>query len=291
MVEEMDAELIRRWNEFIAPEDIVLHLGDLALGSIAESLPLTAQLHGRRFLVPGNHDRVSPATQSRRAIERFAPLYEEAGWEILPEIIAGTRAGQRILASHYPYTGDTQGEDRHTSHRAVDRGLPPPPRSHRRPGRPPVPRRRRRVPARPDPDDADRCLARRPPTRGGRDRSHRSRTLRGRAEHAAVRSGQKTRRGSRRVVTLSTRSLDSAPSASAPVWPPRYYGRRAAVIPGAARRKCAVPRLLAPKSSVRADPGKRRRRSALQRTQVGHEALDVTPNAYGWILLSSRGEV
>lgn len=123
-VEEMDAELIRRWNELIAPEDIVLHLGDLALGSIAESLHLTAQLHGRRFLVPGNHDRVSLATQSRRAIERFAPLYEEAGWEILPEIITGTRAGQRILASHYPYSGDTQGEDRHTSHRPVDRGLP-----------------------------------------------------------------------------------------------------------------------------------------------------------------------
>jgi len=57
-VEEMDAELIRCWNETVAPDDIVLHLGDLALGPIAESLPLTAQLHGRRFLVPGNHDRV-----------------------------------------------------------------------------------------------------------------------------------------------------------------------------------------------------------------------------------------
>ena len=72
----------------------------------------------------GNHDRVSPATQSRRAIERFAPLYEEAGWEILPEIIAGTRVGQQILASHYPYSGDTQDVDRHSTHRPADRGLP-----------------------------------------------------------------------------------------------------------------------------------------------------------------------
>ena len=123
-VTEMDAELIRRWNSTVAPDSVVLHLGDLALGGITESLPLTAQLHGRRFLVPGNHDRVSPATQSSRAIERFAPLYEEAGWEILPEVITGTRAGRRIIASHYPYSGDTQGEDRHSSHRPVDRGLP-----------------------------------------------------------------------------------------------------------------------------------------------------------------------
>ncbi|WP_447590590.1 hypothetical protein [Microbacterium lacticum] len=123
-VDEMDAELIRRWNETVAPDDVVLHLGDLALGPIVESLPLTAQLHGHRFLVPGNHDRVSPATQTKRAIERFAPLYEEAGWTILPEVVSGTRTGIRMLASHYPYSGDTQSDDRHVSHRPVDHGLP-----------------------------------------------------------------------------------------------------------------------------------------------------------------------
>ncbi|QOD09885.1 metallophosphoesterase family protein [Rathayibacter toxicus] len=123
-VEEMDAELIRRWNEIVAPGDVVLHLGDLALGTIQESVPLTAQLNGHRFLVPGNHDRVSPATQTTQAIERFTPLYEGAGWTILPEIIAGTWGGQRILASHYPYFGDTEGKDRHTSHRPTDRGMP-----------------------------------------------------------------------------------------------------------------------------------------------------------------------
>lgn len=123
-VTEMDAELIRRWNQTVAPTDVVLHLGDVALGPIDQSLPLTAQLNGRKLLVPGNHDRVSPATQSRRAIERFAPLYEQAGWTILPEIIDGTRCGTRILASHYPYFGDSHEADRHTSHRPVDRGIP-----------------------------------------------------------------------------------------------------------------------------------------------------------------------
>ena len=58
-VDEMNAELIRRWNETVSPTEVVLHLGDVALGPIEESIGITAQLHGRRFLVPGNHDRVS----------------------------------------------------------------------------------------------------------------------------------------------------------------------------------------------------------------------------------------
>ena len=123
-VAEMDAELVRRWNNTVGHDDVVLHLGDVALGPIAESMPLTASLNGRKFLVPGNHDRVSPATQSRAAIERFTPLYEQAGWTVLPEVIEGARRGTRVLASHYPYAGDTQDSDRHTSHRPVDRGIP-----------------------------------------------------------------------------------------------------------------------------------------------------------------------
>lgn len=123
-VEEMDAELIRRWNDTVGRDDVVLHLGDLALGPIQQSIALTARLNGRRFLVPGNHDRVSPAAQNRRTIERFTPIYERAGWTILPEIVQGTRAGRQLLASHYPYWGDTQEVERHTEHRPADRSVP-----------------------------------------------------------------------------------------------------------------------------------------------------------------------
>lgn len=123
-VEEMNATMIERWNAIVGPDDVVLHLGDLALGPITESIALTAQLNGRRFLVPGNHDRISPATQSNRAVERFRPLYEDAGWSILPEVLAGTRHGRRLLASHYPYSGDTTGMDRHGKHRPTDHGIP-----------------------------------------------------------------------------------------------------------------------------------------------------------------------
>lgn len=123
-VVEMDAVMIERWNALVGPDDVVLHLGDLALGPIEVSIALTSQLNGRRLLVPGNHDRVSPATQTTRAVERFLPIYEQAGWTVLPEIVAGTRRGRPVLASHYPYAGDSTGIERHSSHRPVDAGLP-----------------------------------------------------------------------------------------------------------------------------------------------------------------------
>lgn len=122
-VDEMNAVMIDRWNAIVGPDDVVLHLGDLALGPIEESVGLTSRLNGRRLLVPGNHDRVSPATQSNRAIERFLPLYEAAGWRVLPEILEGQRRGLPLLASHYPFEGDTTGVERHSSHRPIDTGI------------------------------------------------------------------------------------------------------------------------------------------------------------------------
>ncbi|WP_197517257.1 metallophosphoesterase family protein [Microbacterium karelineae] len=117
---EMDDELVHRWNDVVGPDDVVLHLGDVALGPVETSLEVSGRLNGRRLLVPGNHDRVSPATQTKTAIARFRPLYEAAGWEILPEIVRGTRRGRALIASHYPYRGDSTQVERHGSHRPVD---------------------------------------------------------------------------------------------------------------------------------------------------------------------------
>lgn len=123
-VAAMDAELIRRWNTTVSPDAVVLHLGDLSLGLIEPSVAMTAKLNGRRFLVPGNHDRVSSATQSKRAIERFRPLYEQAGWTVLPELLSGERRGRALIASHYPYRGDSSSVSRHERKFPVDEGLP-----------------------------------------------------------------------------------------------------------------------------------------------------------------------
>lgn len=123
-VDEMDAALIDAWNSVVGPDDVVVHLGDLALGTIAESLPSTASLNGRRYLIPGNHDRVSSTYDRGRQLERFTPLYEAAGWTVLPEQVTAEVGGSEVLLSHFPYEGDSHGEDRHVDARPADTGLP-----------------------------------------------------------------------------------------------------------------------------------------------------------------------
>ena len=56
-VDEMDAEMIRRWNEVVSIFDTVYVLGDFALAPIPLISDILLQLHGTKFLIKGNHDR------------------------------------------------------------------------------------------------------------------------------------------------------------------------------------------------------------------------------------------
>lgn len=51
--------IIQNWQRLIAPSDIVLHLGDILLGSRTVLNSLIPSLPGRFFLLRGNHDRFS----------------------------------------------------------------------------------------------------------------------------------------------------------------------------------------------------------------------------------------
>jgi calcineurin-like phosphoesterase family protein len=52
--EEMDEEMIRRWNDRVRPNDKVYHLGDVVINRRA--LPTLARLNGDKVLIRGNHD-------------------------------------------------------------------------------------------------------------------------------------------------------------------------------------------------------------------------------------------
>jgi calcineurin-like phosphoesterase family protein len=125
-VDEMNARLIERWNERVAPSDEVWHLGDLALGrDITRQIERTARLNGRRRLVPGNHDRVASFYEGGDQRERFWPVYEAAGWEIMPEQLEHLIDGHRVVVCHFPYIGDSLGgQDRYRRNRPSDHGLP-----------------------------------------------------------------------------------------------------------------------------------------------------------------------
>lgn len=124
-VEEMDEMLIQWHNELVKPNDIFYQLGDLALGSFEDSIKKAARLQGMKLLVPGNHDRVwSTEKESRQ--ERFRPMYEEAGFDILSEqfVVDLDLAGEvAVLLSHLPSEGDSQKEERYSEMRP-ETGLP-----------------------------------------------------------------------------------------------------------------------------------------------------------------------
>ena len=55
-VEEMNEELIKRWNSVVGKDDIVWHLGDFGMGNKEYITNLVHCLNGRIFLIQGNHD-------------------------------------------------------------------------------------------------------------------------------------------------------------------------------------------------------------------------------------------
>lgn len=66
-VEEMNAEIIRRWNERVYPDDDVYVLGDLTLGDVEEGIRLIAKLNGYLHIIRGNHD-------TDKKVERYLEL-------------------------------------------------------------------------------------------------------------------------------------------------------------------------------------------------------------------------
>ncbi len=56
--EEMDWEMVRRWNDVVRPDDHVWHLGDVYMGCERGYIDnLLGQLKGKKRLILGNHDR------------------------------------------------------------------------------------------------------------------------------------------------------------------------------------------------------------------------------------------
>ncbi|CAN5521663.1 MAG: metallophosphoesterase [Acidimicrobiia bacterium] len=112
----MNAELISRWNDLVADDDEVWVLGDVAMGTIAETLPLVGELSGRKVLVPGNHDRCW-AGHGPQAAE-WVGRYHDAGFDaILQGVVPLEVGGSPARACHFPIEGDSHDEDRFDSFR------------------------------------------------------------------------------------------------------------------------------------------------------------------------------
>lgn len=122
-VEEMNERLILNWNAAVDPDDVVWVLGDVALGSIAESLPLVMELNGTKHLITGNHDRTFRGETRRRTVD--VARYFAAGFvSVQDEAFIRLASGRVVQLSHFPFSGDSHGEDRHSEFRPDDWGIP-----------------------------------------------------------------------------------------------------------------------------------------------------------------------
>lgn len=94
-VDEMDAELIRRWNNKVGKGDLVYVLGDLIWKSRNNDAPaLIKSLNGQIILIKGNHDRFLHNSKAKAALA-WIKDYDD----ICVTLEDGTQ--RRVIISHY----------------------------------------------------------------------------------------------------------------------------------------------------------------------------------------------
>lgn len=126
-ISHMHAEIINRHNSVVGFDDDVYFLGDIAMGTLEDSLKIFSGMMGNKFLIPGNHEKIFSGTNSKTRIQTYTPVYEDAGFTVLPENTSVVIDGQEVLLSHFPYSeklfNKTQ-TDKFAKNRPVDTGLP-----------------------------------------------------------------------------------------------------------------------------------------------------------------------
>ena len=88
-LDEMHRVLKQNWNEKVAPEDTVYFLGDFCLGQASLSRKILQQLHGKKILIMGNHDK-----ESKIPKECFESICTRMTY---------TLGDQDLILCHYPY--------------------------------------------------------------------------------------------------------------------------------------------------------------------------------------------
>lgn len=92
--DEMDEEMIRRWNEKIPQENaIVYFLGDIAFyRDHKKTVAVLNRLHGTKRLVKGNHDKKRLNPEVAKCFEWVKDYYESS-----------TEDGVKVVMCHYPF--------------------------------------------------------------------------------------------------------------------------------------------------------------------------------------------
>ena len=90
-VNEMNERLIANWNKKIRPKDEVYILGDVTMKSYVYAQEALKQLHGRKYLIRGNHDRFVQQKEFDQSLFSWVKEYAELKYE-----------GYQFILFHYP---------------------------------------------------------------------------------------------------------------------------------------------------------------------------------------------
>lgn len=93
-IDEMNEELLRRWNEKVGPNDEVYHLGDFALCTTPQFMDIASRLNGTIYLIAGNHEGTAMSNRSR-----FKWIKDYFELKVKDE--SCTNGVQRIILFHY----------------------------------------------------------------------------------------------------------------------------------------------------------------------------------------------
>lgn len=89
-VEQMNEELVKRWNLVVGKNDIVFHLGDVMFGGSALFESIIPRLNGKKYLILGNHDY-------KNMRESYRKYFEKVTTKMFISI-----DGQPIILNHEP---------------------------------------------------------------------------------------------------------------------------------------------------------------------------------------------
>lgn len=90
-VEQMNEYMIEKWNKKVRKNDDVVILGDLSWGNAEETNGLLERLHGRLYLITGNHDRFLTNKDMNADRFKWIKAYEE---------LSDNR--RKVILCHYP---------------------------------------------------------------------------------------------------------------------------------------------------------------------------------------------
>src|SRR3989337_2785668 len=88
-VQDMNEQMMFKWNAIVKPSDKVYHLGDVALGRREDFHKIMPRLMGKKRLIIGNHDSFQ--------MSDYAPYFSKIGsWRQFKDM------PKRFRACHYP---------------------------------------------------------------------------------------------------------------------------------------------------------------------------------------------